>query len=72
MTSGVEPSTDSAQPCIFLLDVPTPDVSATDIRQRTAAGAPLDGLTPDPVIAHIHKHGLYRAASPATDLQEPS
>jgi len=72
VTSGVIPSTDSAQPRIFLLDVPTPDVSSTDIRQRAARGASIDRLTPDPVIAHIHKHGLYRAASPAVDLQEPS
>lgn len=72
MTSGVISSADSAQPRIFLLDVPTPDVSSTDIRRRAAGGAALDGLTPDSVIAHIHKHGLYRTANPATDLLEPS
>lgn len=46
---------------IFLVDVPTPDVSSTAIRARCAAGQPLAGLVPDAVARHIHRHGLYRA-----------
>lgn len=43
----------------------TPDVSATAVRARVAAGAPLAGLVPDAVAAYIADHGLYRG-SPAS------
>ena len=39
---------------------PTP-LSATAIRQRVAAGQPLDGQTPAAVAQYIHEHGLYQA-----------
>ncbi|KDC05843.1 signal peptidase II, partial [Bordetella bronchiseptica] len=35
-------------------------VSASDIRQRLAAGAATDGLLPEPVAAYIATHHLYR------------
>jgi nicotinate-nucleotide adenylyltransferase len=44
---------------VILLDVNTPDVSSTEIRQRIRAGDSLAGLVPDPVAAYIHAHRLY-------------
>ena len=35
------------------------EISSTDIRERLAAGMPLDGLVPDKVEAYIRAHGLY-------------
>ncbi len=35
-------------------------ISATDIRHRVATGRSARYLTPDPVLAHIHRHDLYR------------
>ena len=59
-----------ASPRILLLDLPTPDISSTRIRHRAARGEPLDGLVPPPALAHILKHGLYRADGAAAGLQE--
>ena len=43
--------------------VPLPmlDISATDIRQRVAAGADISQLVPPEVARYIETHGLYRA-----------
>lgn len=43
------------------LNTPLVDISATDIRQRVAAGRPIDFLVPPAVAAYIQQHGLYRA-----------
>ena len=37
-----------------------PEVSATEIRARVAAGEPIEGLVPAGVAGYIAKHGLYR------------
>jgi nicotinate-nucleotide adenylyltransferase len=58
-----------ASPRILLLDLPTPDISSTRIRQRAARGEPLDGLVPPAVLSHILKHGLYRPGGAAAGLQ---
>jgi nicotinate-nucleotide adenylyltransferase len=50
---------------ILLLEAETPDVSATDIRQRRAQGRSITGLVPDAVERHILRHQLY-VASDAT------
>ena len=55
----------AAETAIFLLDLATPDVSSTAIRQRAASGAPLEGLVPPLVAGHIARHQLYRTASNA-------
>lgn len=39
----------------------TPEVDATEIRRRAAAGEPLDGLVPPAVAGYIQAHGLYRS-----------
>lgn len=44
---------------IFLIDVPTADVSSTAIRSRRAAGESIAGLVPSAVRQHIEQHGLY-------------
>jgi nicotinic acid mononucleotide adenylyltransferase len=46
-------------PCIFLVDVRTPDVSSTDIRKRLLAGESIRNLVPAAVERHIVQHGLY-------------
>jgi nicotinate-nucleotide adenylyltransferase len=44
------------------LSIPRLDVSSSDIRRRLAAGRPVDGLVPVPVIREIRARGLYTAA----------
>jgi nicotinate-nucleotide adenylyltransferase len=39
--------------------VPRLDVSSTEIRHRLAAGLPVDGLVPPPVVRAIRERGLY-------------
>jgi nicotinate-nucleotide adenylyltransferase len=39
--------------------IPRLDVSSTDIRDRLAAGRPIDGLVPPAVLHAIDAHGLY-------------
>ena len=43
-----------AEPAIILLEADTPHVSSTEIRQRAAVEAPLDGLVP-PAVADVHR-----------------
>jgi nicotinate-nucleotide adenylyltransferase len=59
----------AASPCIFLVHADTPDVSATAIRARAAAGRPLTGLVSAEVERHIWRHRLYASQSqePRTD-----
>jgi nicotinate-nucleotide adenylyltransferase len=53
-------------PRIILLNANTPDVSATEIRRRVAAGESVEGLVPEAVSAYIDRNWLYRApAAPA-------
>lgn len=44
---------------IFHLAAPTIAVSSSLIRERAAAGEPLDGLVPAPVARYIQEHRLY-------------
>jgi nicotinate-nucleotide adenylyltransferase len=37
-------------------------VASSDVRERVAAGLPIDGLVPPAVAAEIHRLGLYRGA----------
>ncbi|MEI6668528.1 MAG: nicotinate-nucleotide adenylyltransferase [Acidobacteriota bacterium] len=46
-------------PRVFLLDIPTPDVSSTDIRSRILDGRSIAGMVPPAVETHIRRHGLY-------------
>lgn len=46
---------------IFLVEAQTHDASSTAIRERLAAGQPIDDLVPAPVARHILKHHLYGA-----------
>lgn len=56
---ALAPCTVPAEPCIFLVDAPTPPVSSTGIRERLAAGEPIAGLVPPAVMRYIEKHELY-------------
>jgi nicotinate-nucleotide adenylyltransferase len=48
----------------LLLEVPTPDVSSTEVRRRAAAGETLAGLVPPDVEAYIGERGLYGRRRP--------
>jgi nicotinate-nucleotide adenylyltransferase len=50
----------AAAPCIIPVESNTPDVSATEIRARAAAGEPINHLVPPAVAAYIHEHRLYQ------------
>lgn len=52
------------QPAGLCLDLETPllDISATGIRARLGAGRSVRYLVPDPVLAEIHRLGLYGSA----------
>lgn len=52
------------RPQIILLEAKTPDVSATDIRQRVARGESIAGLVPAAVAAYIDRNLLYDEIDP--------
>lgn len=56
---GPDPWPDPAAPSVFLVNATTPLVSSTDIRQRVAAGAPIDDLVPAEIARYIAVHHLY-------------
>ena len=45
---------------ITMMDMPPVDASSTEVRNRVAAGIPLDGLVLPEVEKYIRDHGLYR------------
>lgn len=47
------------RPGVRWVDVPTPDVSSSDIRTRVAGGHPIDALVAPAVRDFIVEHGLY-------------
>ena len=59
-----ERSDTGSDPLIFLIDMPTPDVSGTAIRRRREAGESIEGLVPPLVQQYIEQHGLYAAKTP--------
>ena len=57
--AGIDPSR------AILCDAPTPDIVATQIRQRVESGSGLDGLVDPRVEAYIRRHQLYAAQPPS-------
>jgi len=53
----------SEGPSIVLLDVSTPDVSSTGIRERLRRAESIGGLVPPLVETHIYQHRLYATRS---------
>ena len=47
-------------PSTRLLQVPSPPISATDLRRRLASGEDVSNSVPASVLAYIAEHGLYR------------
>ena len=66
LAARMRPASDGLadRPAILLVDAPTSDVAATDIRRRAATGAPLTGLVPMAVARYIEKHRLYSEVTP--------
>ncbi|HEX6489207.1 MAG TPA: nicotinate-nucleotide adenylyltransferase [Candidatus Dormibacteraeota bacterium] len=56
-SAGIDPER------VTVCDADTPDVDATDIRRRAAAGENLAGLVPQPVADYIRDRGLYAGAA---------
>lgn len=42
--------------------------SSSEIRQRVAAGLPIDDFTAEPVVEYIREHGLYLRNEPSTQI----
>ena len=57
----MRPATDGIpdDPAILLIDAPTANVSASDVRARTTSGDSLNGFVPPEVSAYLQKHQLY-------------
>ncbi|HET6637285.1 MAG TPA: nicotinate-nucleotide adenylyltransferase [Gemmatimonadota bacterium] len=53
-----------------LVDVPSLEVSSTDIRQRVASGRSIRYWVPPAVEAYIREHDLYREAVPAGSIDK--
>lgn len=53
-------------PRIHQLDIPPIGVSATEIRRRVRAGAPIDFMVPIDVASYINEKGLYLGGSEET------
>ncbi len=47
---------------IEYVEVPALAISSTDLRTRVHEKRPIRYLTPEPVVAYVEKHGLYRDA----------
>ncbi|HVV38620.1 MAG TPA: nicotinate-nucleotide adenylyltransferase [Acidimicrobiales bacterium] len=47
---------------VEVVDVPSIDVSSSLVRQRMAAGLPVDGLVPAAAMRVVRKHGRYAGA----------
>jgi nicotinate-nucleotide adenylyltransferase len=45
---------------VLPLELDSPPVSSSEVRNRIARGEPVDGLVPPPVARAIAEHGLYR------------
>jgi nicotinate-nucleotide adenylyltransferase len=46
-------------PCATYIEIPGVDVSSSAIRERVAAGLPIDGMVAPAVARYIHEHRLY-------------
>jgi len=57
---------------VVLVDSPTSNVSATQVRERRARGESIAGLVPDPVRQHIEQHGLYLSQTPGRRASDES
>jgi nicotinate-nucleotide adenylyltransferase len=74
----IVPPIDTAEsqgPRVVLIDALTPNISATNIRERCWRNEPIAGLVPDSVRLHIEQHGLYTSPTPgrrASDAERPT
>jgi nicotinate-nucleotide adenylyltransferase len=61
-TAGAAQPTLPPQARVRLLQLPDMPQSATEVRERTAAGAGIADLVPQPVASYIERHHLYQPA----------
>lgn len=59
-TRAIEAAIPAAKGRVVVLRSPELEISATELRLRIAQGRSIRYLVPDPVIAYIEAHGLYR------------
>lgn len=58
--------------CWTRIDIPELEISSTELRDRVAHGRSVRYLTPDPVVAYITEHTLYRGADDRGDADAPA
>lgn len=58
--ADIEKAVPGLSDSLILCDKPEVDISATEIRERVAAGLPVNHLVPGPVEEYIREHKLYR------------
>ncbi len=66
---GADASADLDLPPMWRIErveIPRLEISSSDIRQRCAAGRPIDFLVPEPVMTRIRAQGLYAGATMRT------
>ena len=63
--SAMEKTLPGVSTRVMLLDEPHIEISASQVRERVAAGQPITDLVPAAVAEYIEEHGLYRESSPA-------
>jgi nicotinate-nucleotide adenylyltransferase len=61
-SAGAAPAVLPKQAQVRLLRLPDMPESATEVRQRAAAGADISHLVPPAVASYIDRHHLYRIA----------
>jgi len=72
MTRPPVPEGPSPSTMIFLIDVPTADVSSTAIRRRCEERMSIAGMVHPSVEQHIQQHGLYTSRSHGRRRSDPS
>ena len=63
--AGLQPRARAAGGAVRFLAMPRIDISSSQVRERVAAGEPIEGLVAPAVASYIAAHGLYGAGARA-------